>query len=159
MSPDLRRVSGIPVLFPWSLFRRMLRGRPPVVRLRDADADAYPFVKTNVPITLLSFESRPLISGGEHPGKHTPGGPTAGEAARLAYGASRVGIGTDMAGSVRVPAHYSGIYTIKTSTQRFPKGETESTTSVLGQEGIAGIHSLMTRTLEDMPWRRFGGLS
>jgi hypothetical protein len=48
-------------LFPWSLFRRILRGRPPVVRLlpvlRLRDADAYPFVMTNVSITLRSFES------------------------------------------------------------------------------------------------------
>jgi Asp-tRNA(Asn)/Glu-tRNA(Gln) amidotransferase A subunit family amidase len=54
---------------------------------------------------------------------------------------------------VRIPAHYSGIYTIKASTQRFPKGG--NNTPVVGQEGIPAVYSPMTRTLDDleMSWR------
>ena len=79
------------------------------------DAGAVPFVKTNVPITLLSFESHSDLFGrttNPYKNTHSPGGSTGGEAALLAYGGSRLGIGTDVAGSVRVPAHYSGVYTI-----------------------------------------------
>lgn len=71
------------------------------------DAGAVPFVKTNIPITLLSFESNNDVFGvaeNPHVKGHSPGGSSGGEAALLAYGGSRIGIGTDVAGSVRVPA-------------------------------------------------------
>lgn len=72
------------------------------------DAGAVPFVKTNVPITLLSLESNNDVFGrttNPHNKDYTPGGSTGGEAALLAYGGSRLGIGTDVAGSVRAPAY------------------------------------------------------
>lgn len=120
------------------------------------DAGAVPFVKTTTPITLLSFESWTALFGvttNPHVSTHTPGGSTGGEAALLAYGGSRIGIGTDVAGSVRVPAHFSGIYTIKASTGRIPR--TGSGTSAPGQEGVLSVYSPMARTLEDLEtvWR------
>jgi Asp-tRNA(Asn)/Glu-tRNA(Gln) amidotransferase A subunit family amidase len=131
-----------------------------IVRLL-RDAGAYTFLKTNVPITLLSFESSSDVWGrttNPYSAKHSPGGSTGGEAALLALGGSRLGIGTDVAGSVRIPAHYSGIYTIKASTHRFPK--TGNTTSVVGQEGVSAVYSPMTRTLEDLEtfWRAIVGM-
>ncbi|KAF9558563.1 amidase signature enzyme [Agrocybe pediades] len=117
------------------------------------DAGAVPFVKTNIPITLLSFESASDVFGpclNPHQPTHSPGGSTGGEAALLAYGGSRIGIGTDVAGSVRVPAHYSAIYTIKASVGRFLK--TGSSTSMPGQEGVAPVYSPMTRTMEDLEY-------
>ena len=80
-----------------------------IVRLLK-DAGAVPFVKTNVPITLLSFESANDVFGtttNPHNKDYSPGGSTGGEAALLAYGGSRLGIGTDVAGSVRAPASVS----------------------------------------------------
>lgn len=117
------------------------------------DAGAVPFVKTNVPITLLSFESASDVFGrttNPHKQTHSPGGSSGGEAALLAYGGSRIGIGTDVAGSVRVPAHYSGVYSIKASVGRFLK--TGSSTSMPGQEGVAPVYSPMARTLEDLDY-------
>ena len=131
-----------------------------IVRLL-RDAGAYPFVKTNVPTTLLSFESVSDVWGrtaNPYSAKHSPGGSTGGEAALLALGGSRLGIGTDVAGSVRIPAHYSGIYTIKASTHRFPKSG--NATSTVGQEGVAPVYSPMTRNLEDLEtfWRAVVGM-
>ena len=125
------------------------------------DAGAYPFVKTNVPITLLSFESSSDVWGrttNPYSAKHSPGGSTSGEAALLALGGSRVGIGADVAGSVRIPAHYSGVYTIKASAHRFPRSGSSST--VVGQEGVPSAYSPMTRTLEDLEtvWRAIVGM-
>lgn len=71
------------------------------------DAGAVPFVKTNVPITLLSLECSNDVFGtttNVWNKKYTPGGSTGGEGTLLAYGGSRLGIGTDVAGSVRAPA-------------------------------------------------------
>lgn len=115
------------------------------------DAGAVPFVKTNVPITLLAFQSNSDLFGSvknPHNKDYTPGGSTGGEAALLAYGGSRIGIGTDVAGSVRIPAHYSGIYSIKSSTGRFPR--TGNATSIPGQEGVPAVYSPMARTLADL---------
>ena len=131
-----------------------------IVRLL-RDAGAVPFVKTNVPITLHSFESASDVWGrstNPYSAKHTPGGSSGGESALLAYGGSRVAIGTDGAGSVRVPAHYTGIYAIKASMYRFPKDGNRS--PVVGQEGVGGVYSPMARTLDDLEmfWRAIVGM-
>jgi len=114
------------------------------------DAGAVPYVKTNVPITLLSFESTNDVWGrctNPHNSKFSPGGSTGGEAALLALG-GRIGIGSDVAGSVRVPAHFSGIYTLRCSTGRWPKHG--MCTSMPGQEGVPSVFSPMARTVNDL---------
>ena len=70
-------------------------------------AGAVPHVKTALPITLLSFESTNSLWGvakNPHNTKYSPGGSTGGEGALLALNGSRIGIGSDVAGSVRAPA-------------------------------------------------------
>ena len=80
----------------------------------------------------------------------------------LAFGGGRIGIGSDVAGSVRAPAHFCGIYSLRCSTGRWPK--LGIATSMPGQEGIPSVYSPMTRTLGDLvyftksliqmkPWR------
>ncbi|KZT20930.1 amidase signature enzyme [Neolentinus lepideus HHB14362 ss-1] len=123
-----------------------------IVRLL-RDAGAVPFVKTQIPITLLSFESASDALGKtENPHKkgYSPGGSSGGEGALLAYGGSRVGIGSDVAGSLRAPSHYSGVYTIKASSTRFVRSGTA--TSNAGQEGVLAVYSPMARTLEDLEY-------
>uniref|UniRef100_A0A060SX79 amidase n=1 Tax=Blastobotrys adeninivorans TaxID=409370 RepID=A0A060SX79_BLAAD len=130
-------------------FRPAINDAPMVRLLRDAGA--VPFVKTNVPYTLLSFECYNDVWGvteNPHVKGYTPGGSTGGESCLLAYGGSRLGIGTDVAGSVRVPSHFSGSYAIKCSTGRFPKAG--NMTTMPGQEGIPAVYSPMTRTLPDL---------
>jgi Asp-tRNA(Asn)/Glu-tRNA(Gln) amidotransferase A subunit family amidase len=114
------------------------------------DAGAVPYVKTNLPITLLSFESTNDVWGrttNPHNPKYSPGGSTGGEGALLALG-GRIGIGSDVAGSVRAPAAWSGIYSLRCSTGRWPK--MGMVTSMPGQEGIPSVFSPMTRTLDDL---------
>ncbi|KAI0160517.1 amidase [Xylariaceae sp. FL1272] len=123
----------------------------PTVRLLK-DAGAVPYVKTACPITLLSFESTNDVWGrctNPHNSKYSPGGSTGGEAALLALG-GRIGIGSDVAGSVRAPAHFSGIYSLRCSTGRWPKAG--FSTSMPGQEGVPSVYSPMTRTLNDLTY-------
>lgn len=108
-------------------------------------------MKTNLPISLLSFESTNDVWGrstNPHNSKYSPGGSTGGEGALLAFGGGRIGIGSDVAGSVRVPAHFSGIYSLRCSTGRWPKSGVD--TSMPGQEGIPSVFSPMARTLDDL---------
>lgn len=117
------------------------------------EAGAVPFVKTNLPITLLSFESTNDVWGrctNPHNKDYSPGGSTGGESALLAFGGSRIGIGSDVAGSVRVPAHFSGCYSLRCSTGRWPK--MGMNTSMPGQEGIPSVFSPMARTLDDLTY-------
>lgn len=114
---------------------------------------AVPFVKTAVPITLLSFESTNDVWGkavNPHKPGYSPGGSTGGEGALLAFGGSRIGIGSDVAGSVRAPAHFSGCYSIRCSVGRWPKAGVN--TSMPGQEGIPSVFSPMARTLNDLTY-------
>ncbi|PSN65138.1 amidase signature enzyme [Corynespora cassiicola Philippines] len=124
----------------------------PMVKLLK-EAGAVPFVKTNLPTTLLSFESTNDVWGrctNPHNNKYSPGGSTGGESALLAFGGSRIGIGSDVAGSVRAPAHFSGCYSIRCSTGRWPK--MGMNTSMPGQEAIPSVFSPMARTLNDLTY-------
>jgi Asp-tRNA(Asn)/Glu-tRNA(Gln) amidotransferase A subunit family amidase len=115
------------------------------------EAGAVPFVKTNLPTTLLSFESSNDVWGrtlNPHVPSYSPGGSTGGESALLALGGSRIGVGSDVAGSVRLPAHWSGCYSLRCSTGRWPKVGIR--TSMAGQEGVMSVYSPMARTLGDL---------
>ncbi|KAF4507495.1 hypothetical protein G6O67_003987 [Ophiocordyceps sinensis] len=116
------------------------------------DIGAVPYVKTNIPITLLSFESANDVWGrstNPYNPKYTPGGSTGGEGALLALG-GRIGIGSDVAGSVRCPAHFSGVYSLKCSTGRWPR--LGMTTSMPGQDGVPAVYSPMARTMNDLAY-------
>ncbi|EJD05467.1 amidase signature enzyme [Fomitiporia mediterranea MF3/22] len=121
-----------------------------IVRLL-RDAGALLYVKTAIPTTLLSFESYSGVFGrctNPHNSSFSPGGSTGGDAALIAAGGARVGLGTDIAGSVRVPAHYSGIYSVRSSVGRFPKSGNVSSNP--GIEGVPSSTSPLARTLEDL---------
>lgn len=80
------------------------------------DQGAVPFVRTNVPQTMLSFDcSNPIYGKTLNPHDHTrtPGGSSGGEGAILASGASILGLGSDIAGSIRIPSHFSGVTGLK----------------------------------------------
>jgi amidase len=81
-------------------------------------AGAIVFGKTNVPYMLGDAQSYNDIYGTtNNPWDLTrsPGGSSGGEAATLAAGLSALGAGSDIAGSLRNPAHYCGVYGHKPS--------------------------------------------
>ena len=93
-----------------------------VTRLRDAGA--IPIARTNLPDLLFAFESDNLIFGRtNNPYDHsrTSGGSSGGEAALIAAGGSPFGLGSDAAGSVRLPAHYCGIASLKPTSGRLAR--------------------------------------
>jgi amidase len=56
--------------------------------------------------------------------ERTVGGSSGGEAAILAAGGSPLGLGSDSGGSLRLPAHYCGVATIKPTAGRVPATRT-----------------------------------
>ncbi|HET8996678.1 MAG TPA: amidase, partial [Acetobacteraceae bacterium] len=76
-------------------------------------AGAVVFGKTNVPVDLADWQSyNPVYGATSNPWNlaHTPGGSSGGSAAALAAGFSALEIGTDIGGSIRVPAHFCGVF-------------------------------------------------
>jgi Asp-tRNA(Asn)/Glu-tRNA(Gln) amidotransferase A subunit family amidase len=101
-------------------------------------AGAIPFVKTNIPQTMLAFEcSNPLWGRTTNPfsSAHTCGGSSGGEAALLALSGSGLGFGSDIGGSLRIPAGFCGIYALKPGHGRISTGgalcESDHVSSVL----------------------------
>jgi amidase len=93
-----------------------------VARLRGAGA--IPIARTNLPDLLFAFESDNLIYGrtnNPYDLSRTSGGSSGGEAALIAACGSPFGLGSDAAGSVRVPAHFCGIAGIKPTSGRLPR--------------------------------------
>ena len=85
---------------------------------RLVDAGAIIFGKTNVPFLSSDLQSFNKIYGTTNNPwdlERTPGGSSGGSAAALAAGMTPLELGSDIGGSIRVPAHFSGLYGHKPS--------------------------------------------
>jgi amidase len=93
-----------------------------IARLRHAGA--IPIARTNLPDLLFAFESDNLLFGttrNPYDAARTSGGSSGGEAALIAACGSPFGLGSDAAGSVRLPAAFCGIAGIKPTSGRLPR--------------------------------------
>jgi amidase len=80
----------------------------------------------------------------------TAGGSSGGEGALLAMRGSVLGVGTDVGGSIRVPALCNGLYGIKPSAERIPyAGQEGGTLPGSARLGIAASAGPMAHTLRD----------
>lgn len=114
-------------------------------------AGALVLAKTNVPQSLLSFETENRIWGTtNNPWNPTrvPGGSSGGEAAALASGQSVLGIGTDIGGSIRTPAAFCGVVGIKPTEHRW--SNLGSSSAIVGQEAIRAQIGPLARSVRDL---------
>lgn len=114
------------------------------------EAGAVILGRTNVSQYLIYHESRnPIFGQTANPwdSGRTPGGSSGGEGAAIASGMSPLGIGTDIGGSIRVPAHFCGIVGLKPTLDRW--SNRGSNTSLMGQEAVRGQAGPMARTVAD----------
>ena len=80
--------------------------------------------KTNTSELTLSFDPDNLVYGrtnNPYDLTRTPGGSSGGAAAIIASGGSPFDIGSDYGGSIRLPAHFSGVAGIKPTSGRVPR--------------------------------------
>jgi amidase len=129
-----------------------------VARLRAAGALI--LGTTNCPEFLMAYETDNLLHGRtSNPWdlERSPGGSSGGEAAAIASGMSAGGLGSDSGGSVRVPAHFTGISALKPTPGRIP-GRGHLPPNV-GPFLILGAIGPMARTIEDVTllFRTLGG--
>jgi len=79
--------------------------------------------KTNVPVMLADFQtSNPIFGRTNNPWDtdRTPGGSSGGAGAALASGMTPFEVGTDLSASIRLPAHFCGVFGLKTTERRVP---------------------------------------
>ena len=105
--------------------------------------------KTNVPTAMMMPESYNNVWGyttNPHNRSTSSGGSSGGESALLALKGAPVGVGTDIGGSIRIPASFCGLYSLKPSFGRFPTYGARS--GMPGQEAVRSINGPMSATLE-----------
>jgi Asp-tRNA(Asn)/Glu-tRNA(Gln) amidotransferase A subunit family amidase len=106
---------------------------------------------TNCPEFLMAYETANLLHGQtSNPWdlERTPGGSSGGESAAIAAGLSAAGLGSDSGGSVRVPAHFTGICSLKPTSGRIPgRGHLPSN---VGPFSILGAIGPMARSIRDV---------
>lgn len=123
----------------------------PVARLREAGA--IPFAKTNLPIYAGDIQTYNDVYGttnNPHNVEYTPGGSSGGSAAALAMGFTPIELGSDIGGSIRVPAHYSGVVGHKPSFGIVPgHGQIPGPPGTFSQADLA-VSGPMARSVADL---------
>src|SRR5437660_5592118 len=79
--------------------------------------------KTNVAMMLADYQTKnPIFGRTNNPWniERTPGGSSGGAAAALAAGMTPFDIGTDLSASIRIPAHFCGLFGLSPTEQRVP---------------------------------------
>lgn len=120
-----------------------------VRRLRNAGALI--LGTTNCPEFLMAYETANLLHGRtSNPWNldYSSGGSSGGESAAITAGLSAAGLGSDSGGSVRQPAHFTGICALKPTPGRFPaRGHLPP---CVGPFSTLGAIGPMARTVADL---------
>ncbi|OZC06859.1 Amidase [Onchocerca flexuosa] len=111
---------------------------------------AIPFVITTIPQGLLSFSccsSLYGITSNPHMNSRTPGGSSGGECSLFIAGGSAFGIGSDLAGSLRIPASLCGAVTLKPTEGRLKVKYVR--TGFFGKNRLALSYGFFTKTVDE----------
>lgn len=124
------------------------------------------FCKTSLPQTLLIGETKNNIIGQTLNPRNrnlSCGGSSGGEGALQALRGSTLGIGTDIGGSVRIPAAFNGIYSLKPTPERVsyrdvantnPGQNTYRSTVGFMSTSLPGLELVFRSILSTGPWLR-----
>ncbi|EXJ88869.1 hypothetical protein A1O3_01933 [Capronia epimyces CBS 606.96] len=136
------------------------------------------YVKTNIPQTLMTADSDNNVFGrtlNPHNTALNAGGSSGGEGALIAFRGSPLGVGTDVGGSIRIPALCCGTYGFKPTSSRIPYGGQANpglagmkpivasagplandfeALQIFSEAVIDSTPALLDSTVLDVPWRR-----
>ncbi|KAG4430759.1 hypothetical protein IFR05_013760 [Cadophora sp. M221] len=128
------------------------------------NAGAVFHLRTNEPMTLMTGDCHNNIWGQTLNPWHLKlscGGSSGGEGASIGFKSSAIGLGTDIGGSIRIPAAFNGVYGFRPSASRMPydgielpgAGQ-ESVKCVIGPlaNSIDDINLMMKTILDQEPW-------
>ncbi|MFC5448646.1 amidase [Paenibacillus aestuarii] len=125
---------------------------PSVARLKQAGAII--IGKSNIMQLLMGCESVNPVYGRVRnpwrPEERSSGGSSGGEAAIVAAGGSPLGLGTDVGGSIRTPAHFCGIHGLKPTPGRVPSGKPQGIVHLVPEAAMMASTGPMARRVEDL---------
>jgi amidase len=116
-------IAGLPKSWGFERARDLRPTEDAVAVARLKAAGAVILGKTNVPVGLADWQTvNPIHGRTQHPldASRTPGGSSGGAAAALASGMVALELGSDIGGSIRVPAHFCGVFGHKPSHGLLP---------------------------------------
>ena len=125
------------------------RDAPAVASLRNAGAII--LGKTNVAEMAMDYTGDNPVFGrtnNPHDLTKTPGGSSAGEAVAISTCMSPGGLGSDLAGSIRIPAHFCGIAGLKPATGYVPRGGQFPPST--GPYSLGAVIGPMARSVNDL---------
>jgi len=147
-------VAGLPTTWGVRAFKDHVAAADALSVARLRAAGAVLLGKTNVPVGLGDFQSyNPIYGTTSNPWdrSRTPGGSSGGSAAALAAGFGALSIGSDIGGSLRIPAHFTGVYAHKPSVDLLPlRGHTFPGLPPLAYERDLGVMGPMARSAADL---------
>lgn len=147
-------VAGLPTTWGIPPFKNFKPMEDAVAVLRAKAAGAVVLGKTNVPMGLGDLQTYNDIYGTTNNPwdiSRTPGGSSGGSAAGLAAGYGALSIGSDIAGSLRVPAHFCGVYAHKPTFGLLPgRGHTPPSVPPLPYERDLAAVGPMARGVKDL---------
>jgi len=127
------------------------RDAPMVEKLRRAGA--IPIARTNLPDLSMRFHTFSSLHGATvNPwnAQLSPGGSSGGEGVALATGMSALGVGNDSGGSVRVPALFGGVASLKPSYGRFAMDQTIGPRDLTLSSQLFPVNGLLARRIADL---------
>src|SRR3989449_1749961 len=143
----LRTTVGMSV---WKDFRAE-HDAPVTTRVKGAGAVV--MAKTNVPQMLADWQStNPVYGRTNNPWdlSRTPGGSTGGGAAALAAGLTPLEFGSDIGGSIRVPAAFCGVYGHRPSETALPRSGQFPMPPMPNAAVVMGVQGPMARSADDL---------
>ena len=147
-------VTELPTTWGIPAFRDFKAKEDAVVVARLRAAGAVLLGKTNVPQALGDLQTYNDIYGTTNNPwnlNRTPGGSSGGSAAALAAGFSALSVGTDLAGSLRAPAAFCGIYAHKPSFGLLPtRGHTFPMSKPIVEDRDISVIGPMARSASDL---------
>ena len=157
---------GLPMTLKESINVRGLRTTVGMTRFKDfrsehdaplttrvKDSGAMVMAKTNVPPMLSDWQSsNPVYGRTNNPWDlaRTPGGSTGGGAAALAAGLTPLEFGSDIGGSIRVPAAFCGVYGHRPSETAMPRSGGFPTPPMPNAAVVMGVQGPMARSGDDL---------
>jgi amidase len=149
---DAIDVAGLRTTLGTDLLDRVA-DRDSTVAARLQRAGAIVFGHSNVPPWLADYQSaNPIFGRTANPWDlgRTAGGSSGGAAAAVAAGLTPLEVGSDLAGSLRLPAHFCGVYGLKPTEHRVPLTGFFHQPGVPRPVRIAGSLGPIARDIDDL---------
>ena len=147
-------IAGLPTTWGFPQFKDFVPQEDALIVSRVKSAGAVILGKTNVPVGLGDFQSYNDVYGTtNNPWDlgRSPGGSSGGSAAALAAGFGPLSFGSDIGGSLRVPAHFCGIYAHKPTLGLVPlRGYNPPPFPPLPGHGDLGVAGPLARSAADL---------